>query len=114
MRARIVLACAEGRSVTAVAADLEVTRDTVRKWRSRFLEDRLDGLGDAPRPGAPRTITNEQVELVIARTLAEHGPGQGTHWSTRSGVFRTYTVYAVCGGEAVLPRLWTRACHVIM
>ena len=63
---------------------VEVTRDTVRKWRSRFLEDRLDGLGDALQPGAPRTISDEQVELVIANTLAERGPAQDTHWSTRS------------------------------
>jgi transposase-like protein len=84
LRARIVLACAAGASVTDVAADLEITRDTVRKWRSRFLAGRLEGLGDAPRPGAPRSITDEQVELVIAKTLAEKGPGQDTHWSTRS------------------------------
>jgi len=84
LRARIVLACANGGSVTAVAADLEVARDTVRKWRGRFLAGRLAGLGDAPRPGAPRTITDEQVEVVIAKTLAERGPGQDTHWSTRS------------------------------
>jgi transposase len=73
-----------GASVTAVAADLEVTRDTVRKWRSRFLDAGLEGLADAPRLGAPRTITDEQVELVITRTLNERGPGQDTHWSTRS------------------------------
>jgi transposase-like protein len=84
LRARIVLACANSGSVTAVATDLEITRGTVRKWRGRFLEDRLAGLGDAPRPGAPRTITDEQVQLVIAKTVAERGPGQDTHWSTRS------------------------------
>ena len=83
-RARIVLACAEGTSVTDVACDLQVTRDTVRKWRSRFLDAGLRGLADAPRPGAPRTITDEQVELVIAKTLHERGPDQGTRWSTRS------------------------------
>ena len=63
-----------------VAADLEVTRDPVRRWRSRFLEDRLHELGDAPPPGAPRTITDEQVELAIAETLA----GQDTHRSTNA------------------------------
>jgi transposase len=56
----------------------------MRKWRSRFLEGGLEGLADAPRPGAPRTITDEQVELVILKTLTERGPGQDTHWSTRS------------------------------
>jgi transposase len=84
LRSRIVLACADGASVTAVAADLKVSRDTVRKWRGRFQVSRLEGLGDEPRPGAPRKITDEQVELVIAKTLEERGPGEDTHWSTRS------------------------------
>ena len=84
-RARIVLACAEdGASVTGVAGQFGVSREMVRKWRSRFLQDRMDGLADAPRPGAPRKITDEQVELVVTRTLNERGPGQDTHWSTRS------------------------------
>jgi transposase len=83
-RSRIVLACAGGASVTAVAADLKVSRDTVRKWRGRFQSSRLEGLGDEPRPGAPRKITDEQVELVVTKTLEERGPGQDTHWSTRS------------------------------
>jgi transposase len=56
-RARIVLACAEGRSNTAGAARLGVSRGTVTKWRARFLAARLDGLSDEPRPGVPRTIT---------------------------------------------------------
>jgi len=57
LRARIVLACAEGRSNTAVAARLGVNRGTVTRWRARFLAARLDGLSDEPRPGVPRTIT---------------------------------------------------------
>jgi len=84
LRSRIVLACAEGRPNAEVAAALGVSRPTVTKWRSRFLAARLEGLGDEPRPGAPRTITDEQVELVITKTLEERGPGQDTHWSTRS------------------------------
>jgi transposase len=89
-RARIVLACAEeGASVTGVAGRFGVSREMVRKWRSRFAEDRLDGLADAPRPGAPRKITDEQVEVVITRTLNERGPGQDTHWSTRSMAAQT-------------------------
>jgi transposase len=56
----------------------------VSKWRGRFLRDRLEGLTDEPRPGRPRTITDEQVELVITKTLEEQGPGADTHWSTRS------------------------------
>lgn len=89
-RSRIVLACAGGASVTAVAANLKVSRDTVRKWRSRFQVSRLDGLGDEPRPGAPRKITDEQVELVIAKTLEERGPvrirtGRPVRWPPQPG-----------------------------
>ena len=82
LRARIVLACAEGRSNTAVAARLRVSRVTVIKWRARFLARRLDGLGDEPRPGVPRTITDAQVEEVVVRTL-EETPEGATHWSKR-------------------------------
>lgn len=81
-RARIVLACAGGRSNQDVAALLEVTPQTVSKWRGRFVRDRLEGLADAPRPGAPRSISDEQVEAVIARTLEGPPPG-ATHWTTR-------------------------------
>jgi transposase len=82
LRARIVLACAEGRPNIAVAAQLRVSRTTVRKWRSRFLARRLDGLGDEPRPGVPRTISDAQVEEVVVRTL-EETPEGATHWSKR-------------------------------
>ena len=82
LRARIVLACAEGRSNTAVAARLRVNRSTVTKWRARLLARRLDGLGDEPRPGVPRTITDAQVEEVVVRTL-EEVPEGATHWSKR-------------------------------
>ncbi|MDT0347903.1 helix-turn-helix domain-containing protein, partial [Streptomyces litchfieldiae] len=63
LRARIVLACAgeEVPPIVAVAGDLRVTADTVRKWRRRFLADRLDGLVDEPRPGRPATIGVDQV-----------------------------------------------------
>ena len=74
LRSRIVLARADGESITDVAADLGVSRDTVRKWRGRFQAGRLGALGDEPRPGAPRKITDEQVELVITKTLEERGP----------------------------------------
>jgi transposase len=84
MRSRIVLACAGGVAIGAVAAELGVSRDMVSKWRGRFLQDRLEGLTDEPRPGRPRTIGDEQVELVISKTLEERGPGEDTHWSTRS------------------------------
>ena len=82
LRARIVLASAEGRSNTAVAARLGVSRVTVIKWRARFLARRLDGLSDEPRPGVPRTISDAQVEEVVVRTL-EEVPEGATHWSKR-------------------------------
>jgi transposase len=82
LRARIVLACAQGGSNLAVAARLGVNRSTVSKWRARFLAGRLDGLSDEPRPGVPRTITDAQVEQVVVRTL-EEVPEGATHWSKR-------------------------------
>ena len=82
-RCRIVLACAEGASNIEVARRLGVSRPTVTKWRSRFVARRLEGLADEPRPGAPRQITDEQVERVIVTTL-EQAPKDATHWSTRS------------------------------
>jgi transposase len=83
LRSRIVLACAAGKSNTIVAEELQTTRQTVGKWRSRFLKRRLQGLDDEERPGAPRTITDERVEKVIVKTLEEL-PADATHWSTRS------------------------------
>ena len=81
-RARIILACAEGMDSKVVARRLHVTPATVCKWRGRFVTDRLDGLYDEPRPGAKRTITDDQVEQVIVRTL-ETTPRGATQWSTR-------------------------------
>jgi transposase len=78
-----VLACAEGASNAAVATRLGISRPTVTKWRSRFVAHRLEGLADEPRPGAPHTITDEQVEQVLVMTL-ETTPTDATHWSTRS------------------------------
>ena len=83
LRSRIVLRCAEGGSNSDIAAELGIGRGTVAKWRSRFLESRLDGLLDEPRPGRPRTISDERVEAVITTTL-ESTPANATHWSTRS------------------------------
>ena len=83
LRARIILGCTNGRSNIAVAAALEVSDETVGKWRSRFLERRLDGLSDEPRSGRPRAVTDEDVERVITLTL-ESTPKDATHWSTRS------------------------------
>ena len=83
LRARIVLAAAEGHANRAIAADLRITTPTARKWRGRFSESRLEGLVDEPRPGAPRTITDQQVEWAVTRTL-ESKPADATHWSTRT------------------------------
>lgn len=83
LRARIVLACAEGGSNSDVARLLNISRHPVTKWRGRFVRDRLDGLVDEPRPGRPRTITDDQVEHVVVTTL-ESKPDNATHWSTRS------------------------------
>src|SRR4029434_4960712 len=82
-RCRIVLACAEGASNIEVATRLGSSRRTVTKWRSRFVARRLEGLADEPRPGAPRKITDEQIEQVLVTTL-ETTPKDATHWSTRS------------------------------
>ena len=83
LRARIVLASASGVANTEVAARLGVTVQTVGKWRQRFVERRLAGLLDEPRPGQPRKITDQHVEDVIVRTLETTPPDGGTHWSTR-------------------------------
>jgi transposase len=82
LRARIVLACADEPSNKAVATRLKVCGATVGTWRARFVARRLDGLVDDPRPGAPRTVTDADVERVVTRTL-ETKPTNATHWSTR-------------------------------
>lgn len=81
-RARVVLACAEGLDNKAVAKKLRCSLGMVGKWRSRFLESRLEGLYDEPRPGAPRKIGDERIEQVVIQTLESTPRGQ-THWSTR-------------------------------
>jgi len=80
LRSRIVLACASGASNTEVAERLSVSLPTVRKWRSRFLGRRLDGLVDEPRPGRPAVIGVDRVEQVVVDTL-ESTPKNATHWS---------------------------------
>src|SRR2546421_10923992 len=64
MRSKIVLACAEGRDNIEIAAGLGVHRDTVSKWRNRFVRLRLEGLTDEQRPGRPPSITLDRVEAV--------------------------------------------------
>jgi len=82
-RAQIVIECATGKSDIRVARKLRCNRLTVGRWRRRFVRDGLDGLLDEPRPGAPRKISDADVERVITRTL-ETKPRDATHWSTRS------------------------------
>ena len=82
LRARIVLACAEGEQSKVVAARLGVDPDTVSKWRRRFAEHRLEGLWDEPQSGTPRTIEDARIEALIVRTL-ETTPPDATHWSSR-------------------------------
>lgn len=82
LRCRIVLACAEGLSNKEVARRLHITPSTVGKWRERFRINRLAGLDDQPRSGAPRKVTEEKVREVITKTL-EASPADGGQWSTR-------------------------------
>jgi transposase len=98
-RARIVLECATGKPNRTVAREMRLDEDTVGKWRQRFMTKRLDGLLDEPRPGAPRTITDAQVERVVTLTL-ESTPRDATHWSTRAMAAR-------CGlSQTAVVRIW--------
>src|SRR6516165_10149688 len=81
-RARVVLACAEGLDNKIVARKVRVSLGMVGKWRSRFLRARLEGLFDEPRPGAPRKVSDAEVERIVIQTL-ESTPRGETHWSTR-------------------------------
>jgi transposase-like protein len=80
LRARIVLAAADGGSNVELADRLELDRNTVSKWRNRFVQFRLDGLLDEPRPGRPRVVGDERIKDLITATL-ESAPADATHWS---------------------------------
>ena len=98
-RARIVVRSAAGQTNTQVAHELRVTKQTVGKWRARFVAKRVDGLLDEPRPGAPRTVTDANVEEVVRLTL-ETKPRDATHWSTRGMATR-------CGlSQSTVTRIW--------
>src|SRR3954462_14530210 len=98
-RARLVLACADEPSNTVVAARHPTTNRTVGKGRRRFVETRLDGLYDEPRVGGPRTISDEEVEAVIVKTLETKPKGE-THWSTRRMAEQAGMSHAMVG------RIW--------
>ena len=83
LRSRIVLAAADGESNTDMAVRMGISRNTVKRWRNRFVEYRCDGLLDEPRPGRPRVVGDEQIKALITQTL-ESAPSDATHWSTRS------------------------------
>ena len=92
LRARVILACAAGKTNTQVSTKMRLSKPAVGKWRSRFVARRLDGLLDEPRPGAPRKISDADVERLLTLTL-EKRPPDATHWSThamakRSGLSR--------------------------
>jgi len=98
-RCRIVLAAAEGRSSTEIAAQLGCNPSTVGKWRGRFARRGIDGLHDEPRPGKPRSISDADVERVIVKTLEEQ-PTNATHWSTRSMAAATGM------SQSAISRIW--------
>jgi len=98
-RARIVLACAGGEDNTTVARELRCARVTIGKWRTRFLQQGVDGLLDEPRPGQPRKLTDAQIEDVITRTL-ESKPAAATHWSTRA------MAHASGLNQTAISRIW--------
>jgi transposase len=99
LRARIVLACADGKTNTLVARETRVKQQTVGKWRSRFIRKGLEGLLDEPRPGTPRKVSDAEVERVLTMTL-ESLPRDATHWSTRS-------LARQCGlSRSTVSRIW--------
>lgn len=99
VRARIVLASARGESNTDIAVRLGLSKPTVGKWRARYVASGLDGLLDEPRPGAPRTVSDEEVDRVVTLTL-ETVPEDATHWSTRALARRTGL------SQSTVSRIW--------
>jgi len=98
-RSRIILECAAVKPNTVVARKFGLTHQTVGKWRQRFLERRLEGLLDEPRPGAPRQVGDAQVERVVRLTL-ESTPAEATHWSTRAMAKRSGL------SQTMVSRIW--------
>lgn len=98
-RARIVLECAGGTSNAAVAAKLRTSGFTVGLWRNRFIAEGVSGLGNEPRPGAPREIGDEKIEPVVRLTL-EKTPKGATHWSSRMLAAKTGL------SQSTISRIW--------
>jgi len=99
LRSKIILGCADGADNVSVAGALGCSSATVGKWRRRFVAERLDGLSDDPRPGAPRSVRDDQVEQVIVATL-ERTPRDATHWSRSSMAAETGL------SESTIGRVW--------
>ena len=99
-RCRIILRCADGLTSKGVGAELGFHEHTVGKWRRRFQKDRLDGLWDDPRPGRPRSISDNEVATIIERTLHDK-PRDATHWSIRSMAKETGL------SHTTVRRIWT-------
>jgi transposase len=101
LRSSIVLRCAQGGTNRQAAMDLGVDESTVERWRARFVERRLDGLQDEPRPGRPPSILLDQVEAVVVATL-ESAPGKDTHWSRTSMAQRSGL------SKSTIGRIWKK------
>jgi len=100
LRAKIVLAAADGKTNEAIAAELHTSKPTVGRWRSRFAARRTAGIEkDAPRPGRTPAITAETVTRIVRKTTQEK-PEAATHWSTRS------MAKAVGVSKATVQRIW--------
>ncbi|MEU8651430.1 helix-turn-helix domain-containing protein [Streptomyces sp. NPDC048737] len=99
LRCRTGLARATGASHKDVAAQVGSTPHAVGRWRKRFVEHRIAGPGDMPRPGGPRTVTDEQVAAVVTRT-PESTPKNATRWSTRA------TAEEMCSAQSTVSRIW--------
>lgn len=88
-RAEIVLLCAQGLDNGTVAEMMDTTRQTVGKWRQRFLEQGLMGLYDEPRPGRPRSIEEERIMELLYNTLHTKPPAENDRWSVRTAAAQT-------------------------